>query len=54
MDNDTDAGPLQPKLVLLPPSSHTTIHGIDLEEEERLYSELMIDYDTQDVSRPTH
>jgi hypothetical protein len=30
----------QPKL-LLPLSRHTTIHGIDLEEEEWLYSELM-------------
>jgi hypothetical protein len=31
----------QPKLLFLPLSRHTTIHGIDLEEEEWLYSELM-------------
>jgi len=49
-----DPPPVQPvpQLVLLPPSRHTTIHGIDLEEEERLYAELMKDY-TEDgqVSR---
>ena len=43
---DQDSGSVQPvpQLVLLPPSRHTTIHGIDLEEEERFYAELMKDY----------
>lgn len=37
-----DRGPVKPssKLVLLPPSRHTTIDGIGVEEED-LYAELM-------------
>ena len=47
-DQDSDSVQRAPTLVLLPPSGHTTIHGIDLEEEERFYTDLLMNDNTED------